>query len=110
MDGGAWWAAVYGVAQSPQKTRLKRPNSSSNEKQTNFLHRKQNRPKPDESGDGNKKQIRDLKKVKINKELTGEICQADPGLGRPLLCLHTPYQSRIRVSPDKTVAHAQSSK
>ena len=27
-DGGAWWAAVYGVAQSP--TRLKRLSSSSN--------------------------------------------------------------------------------
>ena len=27
-DGGAWWAAVYGVAQS--RTRLKRLNSSSN--------------------------------------------------------------------------------
>ena len=27
MDGGAWWAAVYGVAQSP--TRLKRLSSSS---------------------------------------------------------------------------------
>ena len=26
-DGGAWWAAVYGVAQS--QTRLKRPSSSS---------------------------------------------------------------------------------
>ena len=26
-DGGAWWAAVYGVAQS--RTRLKRPSSSS---------------------------------------------------------------------------------
>ena len=26
-DGGAWWAAVYGVAQS--RTRLKQPNSSS---------------------------------------------------------------------------------
>ena len=28
MDGGAWWAAVCGVAQSP--TGLKRPSSSSN--------------------------------------------------------------------------------
>ena len=28
MDGGAWWAAVYGVAQS--RTRLKRLSSSSN--------------------------------------------------------------------------------
>ena len=27
MDGGAWWAAVYGVAQS--RTRLKRLSSSS---------------------------------------------------------------------------------
>ena len=27
-DGGAWWAAIYGVAQS--RTRLKRLNSSSN--------------------------------------------------------------------------------
>ena len=26
-DGGAWWAAVFGVAQS--RTRLKRPSSSS---------------------------------------------------------------------------------
>ena len=26
-DGGAWWAAVYGVAQS--RTQLKRPSSSS---------------------------------------------------------------------------------
>ena len=31
-DGGAWWAAVYGVAQSP--TRLKRLSSSSS---SNFL-------------------------------------------------------------------------
>ena len=30
MDGGAWWAAVYGVAQSP--TRLKRLSSSSRDK------------------------------------------------------------------------------
>ena len=29
MDGGAWWAAVYGVAQS--WTQHKRPSSSSNE-------------------------------------------------------------------------------
>ena len=29
-DGGAWWAAVYGVAQS--RTRLKRLSSSSNSK------------------------------------------------------------------------------
>ena len=29
-DGGAWWAAVYGVAQS--RTRLKRPSSSSSSK------------------------------------------------------------------------------
>ena len=27
MDGGAWWAAIYGVAQS--RTRLKRLSSSS---------------------------------------------------------------------------------
>ena len=30
MDGGAWWAAVYGVAQS--QTRLKRLSSSSSSK------------------------------------------------------------------------------
>ena len=30
-DGGAWWAAVYGVAQS--RTRLKRLSSSSSSKQ-----------------------------------------------------------------------------
>ena len=30
MDGGAWWAAVYGVAQSP--TRRKRLSSSSRDK------------------------------------------------------------------------------
>ena len=29
MDGGAWWAAIYGVAQS--RTRLKRLSSSSRE-------------------------------------------------------------------------------
>ena len=37
-DGGAWWAAVYGVAQS--RTQLKRLSSSStyaNKSQTNFL-------------------------------------------------------------------------
>ena len=28
-DGGAWWAAVYGVAQSRTRTRLKRLSSSS---------------------------------------------------------------------------------
>ena len=32
-DGGAWWAAVYGVAQS--RTRLKRRSSSSSSKATN---------------------------------------------------------------------------
>ena len=32
MDGGAWWAAVYGVAQS--WTRLKRLSSSSRIKET----------------------------------------------------------------------------
>ena len=32
MDGGAWWAAVYGVAQS--RTRLKRLSSSSSSKYT----------------------------------------------------------------------------
>ena len=31
-DGGAWWAAVYGVAQS--RTRLKRFSSSSSKKHT----------------------------------------------------------------------------
>ena len=34
MDGGAWWAAVYGVAQS--RTRLKRLSSSSSWK-SNYL-------------------------------------------------------------------------
>ena len=34
-DGGAWWAAVYGVAQS--RTRLKRLSSSSRNKQTRIL-------------------------------------------------------------------------
>ena len=33
VDGGAWWAAVYGVAQS--QTRLKRLSSSSNKTQLN---------------------------------------------------------------------------
>ena len=33
MDGGAWWAAIYGVAQS--RTRLKRLNSSSMNNYTN---------------------------------------------------------------------------
>ena len=32
-DGEAWWAAVYGVAQS--RTRLKRLNSSSSKKEKN---------------------------------------------------------------------------
>ena len=32
MDGGAWWAAIYGVAQS--RTRLKRLNSSSSMRST----------------------------------------------------------------------------
>ena len=34
-DGGAWWAAVYGVAQS--QTRLKRLSSSSSSMALNFL-------------------------------------------------------------------------
>ena len=34
-DGGAWWAAVYGVAQS--RTRLKRLSSSSIKKYINVL-------------------------------------------------------------------------
>ena len=32
MDGGAWWAAVYGVA--PSQTRLKRLSSSSSSRET----------------------------------------------------------------------------
>ena len=36
-DGGAWWAAVYGVAQS--RTRLKRPSSSSSRLVIVFLPR-----------------------------------------------------------------------
>ena len=35
MDGGAWWAAVYGVAQS--RTRLKRLSSSSRESRQMIL-------------------------------------------------------------------------
>ena len=35
MGGGAWWAAIYGVAQS--RTRLKRLNSSSMNNYTNKL-------------------------------------------------------------------------
>ena len=38
MDGGAWWAAVYGVAQS--RTRLKRLSSSSSRLITAFLPRR----------------------------------------------------------------------
>ena len=34
MDGGAWWAAVYGVARS--RTRLKRLSSSSNSREQNL--------------------------------------------------------------------------
>ena len=34
-DGGAWWAAVYGVAQS--RTQLKRLSSSSRQKQLMWL-------------------------------------------------------------------------
>ena len=36
MDRGAWWAAIYGVAQSG--TRLKRPSSSSSSKDTPETH------------------------------------------------------------------------
>ena len=41
-DGGAWWAAVYGVAQS--RTRLKRLSSSSNKerREQDFLFRYEN--------------------------------------------------------------------
>ena len=35
-DGGAWWAAVYGVAQS--RTRLKRLSSSSSSSKQNKMH------------------------------------------------------------------------
>ena len=34
MDGGAWWAAIYGIAQS--RTRLKRLSSSSSSTSTQF--------------------------------------------------------------------------
>ena len=34
-DGGAWWAAIYGVAQS--RTRLKRLSSSSSRECSNFI-------------------------------------------------------------------------
>ena len=37
MDGGAWWAAVYGVTQS--RTRLKRLSSSSSTLPSGFPHR-----------------------------------------------------------------------
>ena len=36
-DGGAWWAAVYGVAQN--RTRLKRPSSSSRASRSEFVAR-----------------------------------------------------------------------
>ena len=36
MDGGAWWTAVYGVAQS--RTRLKRLSSSSSSRDFNLGH------------------------------------------------------------------------
>ena len=36
MDGGAWWAAVYGVAQS--RTRLKRLSSSSSSSHCHCIH------------------------------------------------------------------------
>ena len=35
VDGGAWWAAAYGAAQS--RTRLKRLSSSSNSKETHTI-------------------------------------------------------------------------
>ena len=35
MDGGAWWAAVYGVAQS--RTRLKQLRNSSSRGITNYV-------------------------------------------------------------------------
>ena len=41
-DGGAWWAAVYGVTQS--RTRLKRLNNNNNNKEcVNFLVRARNK-------------------------------------------------------------------
>ena len=36
MDGGAWWAAVYGVTQS--RTRLKQLSSSSNQIKKGHYH------------------------------------------------------------------------
>ena len=43
MDGGAWWAAVYGVAQS--RTRLKRLSSSSKVASPDFGNLKLNEVK-----------------------------------------------------------------
>ena len=40
-DGGAWWAAVYGVAQS--RTRLKRLSSSSSSRQQDITRNSQSR-------------------------------------------------------------------
>ena len=39
-DGGAWWAAVYGVAQS--RTRLKQLSSSSSSQDIEHFHQQKN--------------------------------------------------------------------
>ena len=43
-DGGAWWAAVYGVAQS--RTRLKRLSSSSSSSSSQFSFQSQRKARP----------------------------------------------------------------
>ena len=44
MDGGAWWAAIYGVSQS--QTQLKRLSSSNN----NFMVEKLGKHEPGDQG------------------------------------------------------------
>lgn len=41
----------------------------------------------------NHRGLRQERLRQVNKEVKGEICQADTGLGRPLLCLYLPCQS-----------------
>ena len=52
-DGGAWWAAIYRVAQS--RTRLKRLSSSSREKKIRFFFAKIIREGPSEKVSGDMK-------------------------------------------------------
>ena len=69
MDGGAWWAAIYGVAQS--WTRLKRLSSSSSSRE-----RKQRRKRGEEEREGGKRKRKESRNLPMkNKSLSLPVVQ-----------------------------------